>query len=60
LQVNVVITSDHGMKWVGEGSDTTYVKLGNYIDDHNVYKVLDRGAVVGIAPYKSSVDTVIK
>lgn len=46
------------MKWVGEGSGTIYVSVGDYIDKNDVYKVLDRGAVVSIAPYARRIDLV--
>jgi len=53
-----VIVGDHGMKWVGESSDTTYVKLSDYISDTHIYKILDKGAVVAISPYKSGLESV--
>lgn len=46
------------MKWVGEGSEVTYISLDDYINASDVYKVLDRGAVIAITPYAKRVEQV--
>lgn len=52
------MVGDHGMKWVGEGSDVQYVSLDEYINASDVYKVLDRGPVIAITPYAKRVEQV--
>lgn len=38
LKVNVIIVSDHGMTWIGEGSGTQTVPVGDYVNSSYVYK----------------------
>jgi len=38
--------------------DVKYVPLEDYVDRKDVYKVLDRGGCVAIAPYAKRVDKV--
>lgn len=50
LQVNVIITSDHGMTSIKKETGTEYVKLEDYVtDSDDIYKVIDSGAVMSIA-----------
>ncbi|CAL8092393.1 unnamed protein product [Orchesella dallaii] len=49
--VNTVIIGDHGSTFVGQGSGTKIVQLSDYINASQVYKIVGKGAVVGIVPY---------
>ncbi|XP_021967716.1 glycerophosphocholine cholinephosphodiesterase ENPP6 [Folsomia candida] len=57
-KVNVIVVSDHGMTWIGGGSGTVYVPVGDYVNSSYVYKVLGKGAMMQIAPYSRRIDTV--
>lgn len=57
--MNVIVVSDHGMTWIGGGSGTVYVPVGDYVNSSYVYKVLGKGAMMQIAPYSRRIDTVI-
>jgi len=46
VQVNVVVTSDHGMTSL---KGVKFIQLSDYIDEDDVHKVVDYGAIVSIA-----------
>ncbi len=54
----MIIVSDHGMTWIGEGSGTVYVPIGDYVNSSYVNKVLGAGTMMSIHPYNSRINEV--
>ncbi|CAL8110121.1 unnamed protein product [Orchesella dallaii] len=57
-KVNIIITSDHGMTSIKKDSGVEYIKLSDYVNPDEIYKVIDYGAVVSIAVLEGKVDSV--
>ncbi|CAG7718636.1 unnamed protein product [Allacma fusca] len=57
-KVNIVILSDHGMTWTGMGSGVQYISLDSQIDKSEVYRSVDRGSFMAIAPFAKHLDSV--
>ena len=54
----MILVSDHGMRYVGEGSGTQYVDLNDFLDPSEVVYVMDRGTHASVAVVENSLQNV--
>ena len=47
--MNIILVSDHGMRYTGPEVGTVYINLDDYIDKQDVLRVVDSGTVAEVA-----------